>query len=103
MIRSTCTGLRIWTKEKIIKSRENELNSLENRLTKIITSNNNIVNQSEYSKNLFLKRKKELEDKIHSIKYVLKIFREIDVEKNSTIQNLHNYNRPLLRPVGITK
>ena len=70
------------TKEKIIKSRENELNSLEDRLIKIIASNDKIVNQNEYSKEMFLKRKKELKDKIHSIKYILKIFRGINVEKN---------------------
>lgn len=70
------------TKEKIIISRENELKILETRLNKITLTNNNIVNQSEYSRNQFLIRKKELEDKINSIKYILKIFKEIDVKKN---------------------
>jgi SNF2 family DNA or RNA helicase len=70
------------TKEKIIKSREDELKVYKERLQKAITSNNNIVNQSEYSKNLFVQRKKELETKIHSIEYILKIFKEIDVKKN---------------------
>ena len=48
------------TKEKIIKSREDELKVYKERLQKAITSNNNIVNQSEYSKNLFVQKKKEL-------------------------------------------
>ena len=87
------------TKEKIIKSREDELKVYKERLQKAITSNNNIVNQSEYSKNLFLQRKKELESKIHSIEYILKIFKEIDVNKNDDDEKEEEMCPILLEPI----
>ena len=69
------------TKEKIIKSREKELELFENRLKTLLEKNALVVNQSEYSKKYFLQKKKEFGDKIHSIRYILKIFKDINIEK----------------------
>ena len=70
------------TKEKIIISREKELDMYETRLKTLLEKNALVVNQSEYSKTYFLSKKKELEDKVHSIKYILKIFKDINIENN---------------------
>ena len=64
------------TKEKIIELRKKELSNLEKNLENMITSNSN------YPVYNFDNRKKEMETKIKAIKYILKTFENISVEKD---------------------
>ena len=61
------------TKEKIIKLRKSELRKYEINLENLIISNSN---------HNFENRKKELETKIKAIKYILKTFENINIDKD---------------------
>ena len=84
------------TKEKIIKSREDQLKTLEDKLARLLEKNALVVNQSEYGKKYFLENKKKLEDAIHSIKYVLKIFSKSSKSVGSPPPHENSKSLPLV-------